>query len=66
MPKIISTAISFAEYRVESKELDLTFKQGKTYTFFEVPEKIYLAFLSSDSQGAFFHEHIRDVYRKST
>jgi hypothetical protein len=65
MPKIMSSAISFADYRPEVEELDLTFTSGYTYTFFDVPQSVYSEFIDSSSKGKFYNTRIRDFYRRS-
>lgn len=65
MPPINSTAIRFVEYRAQSQELDITFESGGTYTYFDVPDSLYKAFLSAPSKGQFFHKNIRDKFRSS-
>lgn len=65
MPHIDSTAIKFADYRPELRELDLTFTSGGTYTFYGVPEVVYEEFLAAESQGEFYHKYIKNKFRSS-
>ena len=64
MPAIVSSAISYADYDPERRELYLTFKSG-IYTYYDVPEDVYKEFLLSASKGQFYNTYIRDVYRVS-
>lgn len=65
MPAVSSSAISYADYDLEKKELYLTFKSGRTYTYSEVPEAIYNEFLSSSSKGKYYNLYIKDVYSEA-
>lgn len=62
MPPIISTAISFAEYDADTRELHITFKGGRIYTYYSVPSHEYDAFIDAPSQGEHFNKYIKDVY----
>jgi hypothetical protein len=63
MPGVDSSAMWRISYDDTRHELAVTFKTGKTYTYFEVPEDVYEDFLSAPSKGRFFNERIRDRYR---
>lgn len=46
----------------KSGVLVITFLSGTTYTYADVPESIWKAFLSAPSRGKFFHKNIRMAY----
>lgn len=56
--KIESSNIESVGYDDESKVLELEFKNGNVYTYFDVPRTIYLDFLTSESAGRFAHKYI--------
>lgn len=62
MPQIYSTAIRFAEYDPDAKTLQITFIKGDTYTYYGVPEAVYLGLLRATSAGTYFNDHIKDKY----
>ena len=62
VPYIESSAINWVEYDKSTKLLLITFKSGKTYTYYNVPEMVYVAFLESSSKGTYFNENIKDSY----
>ena len=39
------------------------FVDGDWYSYFEVSRQTYDAFVTAESHGRFFHDHIRDRYR---
>ena len=66
MPYVNSTAIAQIEYNSSSHRLQIWFREsGGPYTYFNVPEKAYLAFLASPSKGQYFNDHIRDRYSRA-
>lgn len=64
MPKVNSSAIAAIEYEPESKNMHVFFHETGQYTYYDVPEDVYLAFLNSRSVGQFFNIHIRDKYSR--
>lgn len=63
MVLVESEAIAEIEYDPNRRVLSVHFVDGKWYTYFEVAKPAYEAFISADSHGRFFQEHIRDRYR---
>ncbi|MCV3239781.1 KTSC domain-containing protein [Mesorhizobium sp. ZC-5] len=62
MPPIRSSAISFVEYHDISRTMEITFKSGRIYNYYDVPREVYEDFLASSSKGGFFNDHIKDNY----
>lgn len=61
MPYVSSSAIYRIEYDPETQRLHIWFRaSGGPYTYYDVPERVYRAFLASSSKGVFFAQHIRD------
>ena len=57
-----SSFIKAIAYYEPLKLLEVKMKNGKTYTFGDVPESVYEEFMQSPSKGAFFNSVIRDKY----
>lgn len=49
-------------YDANSKTLEIEFRNGSIYQYFDVPEAIYLALMNATSQGKFFHQFVRERY----
>jgi len=43
--------------------LELGFKQGAVYQYFDVPDAVYQELMRADSKGTFFHANIKNNYR---
>ena len=63
MIRVNSDAISAVGYDPVSRRMKVKFKQGKTYDFCNVPERIFNGLLSAGSKGAYYNDHIRDRYQ---
>ncbi len=57
-----SSVIRSADYDPVARTLDVTFKGGGRYTYFNVPERIFDALVEASSAGEYFNSHIRDQY----
>jgi len=63
MPFFASTAIARAEYDPLTHRLQVWFRNGVgPYTYFGVPESVYLGLLNAPSKGRYFDIFIKDVY----
>jgi hypothetical protein len=58
-----STAIARAAYDVDSTTLDLWYKGGDRYRYFEVPEPVFDALLGAASAGEFVNREIKPRFR---
>lgn len=58
-----SSAIREIDYDPERQRLMLTFVNGKSYIYDDVPPDVFEAFEAAPSKGAFFNHTIRDRYR---
>ena len=63
MPELSSSAIDRAHYDGEAGTLDLWYKGGDRYTYFDVPREAYDALLAAPSIGAFVNAEIKPNYR---
>jgi hypothetical protein len=58
-----SSNVAAIGYDPATATLEVEFKDGSVYEYFDVSEIIYESFLASDSKGRFLHQQIRDKYR---
>ena len=65
MVQCTSDMIAAFGYAEEEFILQIEFKNGDTWQYFDVPESIYTELSSSESVGKFFHEFIKNEYRGS-
>lgn len=57
-----STNIDQVTYDRETREMQITFKDGRAYSYANVPNEVYLAFQHAPSAGQFFYRQIRGRY----
>jgi non-canonical purine NTP pyrophosphatase (RdgB/HAM1 family) len=50
-------------YDAAEQILEIEFREGRTYRYFEVPQTTYDHFLKADSYGNYFNAHINRYYR---
>ncbi|HEV2746947.1 MAG TPA: KTSC domain-containing protein [Allosphingosinicella sp.] len=62
MVQVESEAILEIDYDSATATLYVRFTDGDWYSYFHVPAPVHRAFLSADSHGRYFHDHIRDRY----
>ena len=58
-----SSAIARAAYDVDSATLDLWYRGGDRYRYFDVPEAVYETLLAARSAGEFVNREIKPHYR---
>jgi hypothetical protein len=58
-----SKALASAAYSSRRRILDLEFRSGAVYRYFDFPRQQYEAFLAADSRGGYFSRKIRDRFR---
>lgn len=56
-----STVLSIG-YEPTSSTLEVEFKNGGIYQYYNVPDPIYQQFMVSDSKGKFLHAYIKPAY----
>lgn len=57
-----STLLASAAYSPDECLLELEFRDGTVYHFFEVPAACFQQLMASDSKGAFFNRNIRNQF----
>lgn len=59
---IDSSTLQTVGYEVASGILEVEFKNGKLYQYYEVPELVYRQLLAADSAGRFLNTRIKPMY----
>lgn len=57
-----SSAILSATYDDETEDLSLTFSNGQTYDYHDVPQEVFDGLQAASSAGRFWHANIKDIY----
>ena len=60
---VSSSNIEAIGYDPGTQTLEIEFKSGGIYQYFNVPETEYQTFMAASSHGKYFHRHIRGTYR---
>ncbi|MCC7713227.1 KTSC domain-containing protein [Janthinobacterium lividum] len=60
-----SSNVEAIGYDSESQTLEVEFKNGSVYQYFDVPEKIYEEFSAASTIGGYLASSIKGVYRYS-
>lgn len=60
-----SSNIARLRYDSETSVLEVTFHNGGTYQYYDVPENIWVDFKSASSKGKFLHANIKGNFRYS-
>jgi len=58
-----SSAITRAAYDEDSAALDIWYKGGDRYRYFDVPAGAFEALLAAPSAGEYVNRHIKEAYR---
>ena len=57
-----SAAVRAIAYDARRHMLDVTFVDGGTYRYFDMPEEVFDRFRNAESAGRFMHEEILEQY----
>lgn len=60
---VTSSNVAAVGYETETLTLEVEFKGGAVYQYFDVPETVYSELLSASSIGQFMNANIRNTYR---
>lgn len=59
---LTSTALSSARYDTDTEEMEIVFTSGSSYTFNNVPQKVFEDLRDSGSPGQYYHRNIKGRY----
>ena len=57
-----SRSLAWAQYHPRRRWLDIEFRTGKLYRYFNVPLRCYQQLLASESKGRYFNANIRNSF----
>lgn len=57
-----SIALRSATYNEDTEELDITFVDGRTFSYDGVPEDVFKSLTEAPSPGRYYHQNIKDQY----
>ena len=60
---VSSSNIADIGYDPSAMILEIGFRSGSVYQYFDVPQAVYEEFMRAESKGRFFHAHIENNYR---
>lgn len=60
---VTSSNVAEVGYDTATMTLEVAFKNGAVYQYFDVPESVYQELMRSDSVGKFLNEQIKNSYR---
>lgn len=60
---VTSTNINEIGYDEQSRTLEIAFRNGSVYQYFDVPATVYRELMQSSSHGQFLNRQIRTQYR---
>jgi hypothetical protein len=60
---VTSSSVTEIGYDVNTMTLEVVFRNGTTYQYFDVPESLYEGLKTSESVGKFLNEQIKNSYR---
>jgi hypothetical protein len=60
---VTSSNVDSVGYDIGTQTLEVEFKNGYVYQYFDVPETIYQQMINADSAGKFLINNIKGVYR---
>jgi hypothetical protein len=62
---VTSSNVESIGYDEDSSTLEIEFKNGTTYQYFDVPENVYNELKNADSVGGYLASRIKGTYRYS-
>jgi KTSC domain len=60
--RVESSSLASVGYDAETSVLEIAFREGGVYQYFQVPERVHRDLIAADSLGSYFTQHIRPVY----
>ncbi len=60
---VASSNIAAIGYHQETRILEVEFRNGTVYEYYDVPPAEHTRLMNAASHGTYFHAHIRDRYR---
>jgi len=58
-----SSTLASVQYYPQTMTLEIEFKNGTIYQYFDIPETLFNELLCAESKGKFLHQQIKGLYR---
>lgn len=58
---VVSSNLATVGYSRKYQILDITFRSGASYRYFNVPRKVYEALMRAQSKGEYYNQNIRGI-----
>jgi hypothetical protein len=65
MTNVDSSNVESVGYDEESSTLQVEFKNGGVYQYFDVPEEVFIGLRDADSVGRYLNANIKGIFRYS-
>lgn len=62
MPHVVSSAVDWVNRDPETGAVEIRYKGGDRYSYFDVPERVYRGLFDAPSVGAYVNENIKPFY----
>lgn len=62
MPYVNSSAVDWVDRDLETGTVEIRYKEGDRYSYFDVPEQVYRGLLEAPSIGAYVNQRIKPFY----
>lgn len=63
MERTLVGSSNIASIGYEAGTLEVAFRNGHVYQYFDVPERVHRALMAAESQGQFLNSEVKGVYR---
>ncbi len=63
MPYVSSSAVEWVDRDPATGTVEIRYKGGDRYSYFDVPDHVYRAFFNASSIGAYVNGRIKPFYR---
>lgn len=63
MPHVSSSALDWVDRDPDTGTVEIRYKSGDRYSYFDVPRSVYLGLFDAPSIGAYVNQRIKPFYR---
>ena len=63
MPYVVSSAVEWVDRDSSTGTVEIRYRDGDRYSYFDVPEHVYHALFTAPSIGAYVNDRIKPFYR---
>lgn len=62
MPYVVSSAVEWVDRDPDTGTVEIRYKEGDRYSYFDVPEHVYRGLFQATSIGAYVNQRIKPFY----